>query len=60
MIPTHAAVTMFQQDMVDKMSQVEKIMTENKILDRKLIAIIKKKEENLIKISGIVEKAKKI
>ena len=60
MTPTHAAVTMFQQDMVDKMCQVEKIMTENKILDRKLVAIIKKKEENLIKISGIVEKAKKI
>ena len=60
MIPTLAAVTMFQQDMVDKMSQVEKIMTENKILDRKLVAIIKKKEENLIKISGIVEKVKKI
>ena len=59
MIPTHAAVTMFQQDMVDKMSQVEKIMTENKILDRKLVAIIKKKEENLIKISGIVERLKR-
>ena len=57
MIPTLAAVTMFQQDMVDKMSQVEKIMTEKKILDRNLVAIIKKKEENLIKISGIVEKA---
>ena len=60
MTPTRAAMTMFQQDMVDKMSEVEKIMTENKILDRKLVAIIKKKEENLIKISGLVEKAKKM
>ena len=60
MIPTLAAVTMFQQDMVDKMSKVEKMMTENKMLDRKLVVIIKKKEENLIKISGLVKEAKKM
>jgi len=58
MTPTSAAVTMFQQDMMDKMSKVEEIMTENKMLDRKLAAVTKKKEENLIKISGLVEKVK--
>merc|ERR1719318_275451 len=35
-------------------------MIENKMLDRKLAAITKKKEENLIKISGLVEKVKKM
>jgi len=60
MTPTRAAVTMFQQDMMDKMSKVEKIMTENKMLDRKLVTIIKKKEANLIEISALIEKAKKL
>jgi len=60
MTPTRAAMTMFQQDMVDKMSKVEKMMTENKMLDRKFVAIIKKKEENLNKISRLIEKAKKM
>ena len=60
MTPTHAAVIMFQQDMMDKMSKVEKIMTENKMLDRKLVAITKKKEANLIEISVLIEKAKKL
>jgi len=58
MTPSRAAVTMFQQVMMDKMTKVEKTMEENKILVRKLVTIIKKKNENLIEIS--INDAKKM
>ena len=45
---------------MDKMTKVEKTMSENKILDRKLDAIMKKKSDNLIEISGLIKDAKKM
>jgi len=60
MTPTREAVTMFQKDMMDNMNKVEKIMAENKMLDRKQVTIVRKKEANLIEIAGLIKKAKKL
>jgi len=60
MTPTREAVTMFQQDMMDNMNKVEKIMAENKMLDRKQVTMVSKKEANLIEIAGLIKKAKKL
>jgi len=60
MAPTHAAVILFQQDLEANLNKVEELMKENKMLDKKLEGITKKKEENQMKISGLIYNAKKL
>ena len=60
MAPTHAASILFQQDLEANMNNVEELMKETKMLDKKLEGIMKKKKENLVKVSGLIADAKKM
>jgi len=60
MASTRAASTMFQQHLVANMNDVEELMKENKMLDKKVERLAKKKKENLVKVCVIIENTKKM
>jgi len=60
MAPIHAALILFQQDLEANLNNMEELMKENKMLDKKLEGIRKKKEKNLVKVSGHIYNVKKM
>merc|ERR1719318_1983305 len=51
---------LFQQDLEANLNNMEELMKENKMLDKKLEGIRKKKDENLVKVSGHIYNVKKM
>jgi len=60
MAPTHAALILFQQDLEANLNNMEELMKENKMFDKKLEGIKKQKKENLVKVSGHIHNVKKM